>query len=152
MNDLQQKAEVLDMMRALYSKDQAASPADQSRFPLTIDFLIAQPSRGRIVLFNESGLLRGYGLLIPYWSNEFGGTVLFVDEVFIIPEARERGIGRSFFTFLDEERPFDAVALALEVSPSNTRARRLYESLGFTHRENSVLTYRLTDGSQNNGM
>ena len=148
MNDLQHKAEVLAMMRELYSEDEAASPVDQSQFPLNIEVLMARPSRGRIVLFSEGGLLRGYALLIPYWSNEFGGTLLFVDEMFVIPEARNRGIGRSFFRYLEEVRPFDAVALALEVSPSNAGARRLYESLGFSLRKNSVLTCRLTDGGQ----
>jgi GNAT superfamily N-acetyltransferase len=151
MNDLMHQAEVAAMMRALYSEDEAACAADQSRFPLNIAFLIAQPSRGRIVLFSEAGLLRGYALLIPYWSNEFGGTLLYVDEMLVIPEARNRGIGRSFFRFLDEERPFDAVAVAVEVSPSNSAARRLYESLSFSHRENSVLTYRFADGRQNKG-
>lgn len=58
MNDLRHKAELVAMIRALYSEDEAASPVDQSRFPLTIEFLIAQPSRGRIVLFSEGGLLR----------------------------------------------------------------------------------------------
>ena len=140
------------MMRALYAEDEGASAVDQSRFPLNIAFLIAQPSRGRIVLFSEGGLLRGYALLIPCWSNEFGGTLLFVDEMFVMPKARNRGIGRSFFRFLNEEKPFDAVAVALEVSPSNTAARRLYESLGFSHRENSVLTYRFPDGPQNKGV
>ncbi len=152
MNNLRHKAELVAMMRALYSEDEAASPVDQSRFPLNIKFLIAQPSRGRIVLFSEGGSLRGYALLIPYWSNEFGGTLLFVDEMFVIAEARNRGIGRSFSRFLDEERPFDAVALSVEVSPSNAGARRLYESLGFSHRTNSVLRYRLTDGGQNKGV
>lgn len=141
MNDLRHKAELLAMMRALYSEDATASPADQSRFPLNIEFLVAHPSRGRIVLFSEGELLRGYALLIPYWSNEFGGTLLFVDEIFVTAEARNRGIGRSFFRFLAEQRPFDAVALALEVSPGNAGARRLYKSLGFTPRRNSVLTY-----------
>ena len=143
MSDLRYKAELLAMMGDLYAEDEAASPVDPSRFPVTIETLTNQPSRGRIVLFRESGLLRGYALLIPYWSNEFGGALLYVDEIFVIAEARNRGIAKSFFSFLKQERPFDAVALALEVSPSNAGARRLYESLGFGHRRNSVLTYRL---------
>jgi GNAT superfamily N-acetyltransferase len=144
MTDLRHREDVLTMMRSLYSEDQAASPVDPSRFPRTIEFLVAEPSRGRIVLFSENGILRGYALLIPYWSNEFGGTILFVDELFVVPEARNRGIGRSFFRFLEEQRPCEAVALALEVSPGNARARRLYESLGFEVRANSLLTRRLT--------
>jgi ribosomal protein S18 acetylase RimI-like enzyme len=145
IKDSHDAAEVANMMRTLYSEDQAASPVDSSSFPLTIQFLIAEPARGRIVLFREGRSLVGYALLIPYWSNEFGGTLLFVDEIFVIPEARNRGIGRSFFRFLEEERPFDAVALALETTPSNIAARRLYESLGFEQRKNLVLTYRFSE-------
>lgn len=131
------------MMRALYAEDEPASPVDAARFPATIEFLIAHPSRGRIVLFREAGVLRGYAVLIPYWSNEFGGTLLFVDELFVTPAARNRGVATRFFGFVANERPFDAVALALEVSPKNAGARRLYESLGFTQRKNWVLTRRL---------
>jgi GNAT superfamily N-acetyltransferase len=141
MKEPRHQAEVLAMMRALYIED-ASSSVDPSRFPVTIEFLIAHPSRGRIVLFSQGESICGYGLLIPYWSNEFGGTVLCVDELFVAAAARNRGIGRSFFKFLEETRPFDAVALALEVSPGNEGARRLYESLGFSQRSNSMLMYR----------
>ena len=72
MKDLQHKADVLTMMHGLYSEDEAASPVDRSRFPLTIDFFLANPSRGRIILFEEGISLRGYALLVPFWSNEFG--------------------------------------------------------------------------------
>ena len=130
-------------MRALYAEDKAASPVDQSRFATNIEFLVAHPSRGRIILFSDGGSPCGYALVVPYWSNELGGTVLFIDEMFVVPEARNRGIGRSFFKCLDEVRPFEAVALALEVSAGNKRARRLYESLGFRQRRNSVLTRSL---------
>lgn len=65
------------------------------------------------------------------------------DEMFVVPEARRRGIGRRFFSFIEKRRPFEAVALALEASPRNAGARRLYESLGFRARENTVLTRRL---------
>jgi GNAT superfamily N-acetyltransferase len=150
MNELQHKAKLLEMMHALYAEDQAASPVDSSRFSANIGFLVAHPQRGRIVLFRAGDSLCGYALLIPYWSNEFGGTLLFVDEMFVVPEARNKGIGGGFFRFLNDARPFEAVALALEVSPHNAGARRLYESLGFRQRKNSVLTYSFTDADQNN--
>ena len=68
--------------------------------------------------------------------------MLCVDELFVVAEARHHGIGRTFFKFLEEMKPFDAVALALEVSPGNVGARRLYESLGFIQRRNKMLMYR----------
>ena len=144
MNDLQHKEKLVSMMQALYAEDKSELPVDQSRFAIHVETLVAKPSTGRIVLFRQGELLCGYALLIPYWSNEFGGTVLFVDEMFVIPEVRNRGIGRSFFKSLDQARPFEAVALALEVSPGNSGALRLYESLGFRQQRNLALTYRLS--------
>jgi GNAT superfamily N-acetyltransferase len=144
MSDLQHKEKLVTMMQALYAEDKSDFPVDQSRFGITVECLAANPSQGRIVLFRQGELLCGYALLIPYWSNEFGGTVLFVDEMFVIPEARNRGIGRSFFKFLDHARPFEAVALALEVSPGNSGALRLYESIGFRRQRNFSLIHRFT--------
>ena len=143
MEGLQEEAKVLSMMQALYAEDEADTPADRSRFAANLEFLAAHPSCGSVVLFREWDALVGYALLVPYWSNEFGGTLLFVDEMFVVPEARRRGIGRSFFSFIEKLRPFKAVALAVEVSPRNAGARRLYESLGFRARENTVLTRSL---------
>jgi len=145
MSDLQHKEKLVTMMQALYAEDKSDLPVDQSRFAINVECLVAKPSQGRIVLFQQGEILCGYALLIPYWSNEFGGTLLFVDEIFVIPEARNRGIGRSFFKFLNQSRPFEAVAVALEVSPGNAGALRLYESLGFRQHKNLVLTYTFTD-------
>ena len=150
MTDGHRAKEVVTMMRALYSEDEPAIVPDHRRFPLTIEFLHQEPSRGRIILFTEEASICGYSLLIPYWSNEFGGTLLFVDEIFVIPGSRSRGIAHRFFNFLDRERPFHAVAVALEVNPANERALRLYESLGFSHRRALMLTCRFPSGPAEN--
>ena len=142
MTEAGRAEEVLAMMRALYAEDAPAGECDAARFPRTIERLLADPSRGRIVLFVEEQSLRGYALLIPFWSNEFGGTLLFVDEIFVVPEARCRGIGRAFFDFLFAQKPFDAISVALEVTPRNTRARKFYESIGFKIRNNSIFTVK----------
>jgi GNAT superfamily N-acetyltransferase len=143
------EGELIKMMLALYAENPAASPVDQSRFSANVEFLVSHPQRGRAVLFRNGPSLCGDALLIPYWSDEFSGTLLFVDEIFVTPGARNKVIGRSFLEFIDKTRPFDTVALAVEVSPGNARARRLYESLGFRQREISILTYGLTDAGQN---
>ena len=140
MTDLENAEEVAAMMRLLYEEDEAASTVDVSRFPSSIKHLISHPSSGQIILFRAGSELRGYALLVPYWSNEFGGTLLFVDELFVVPGARNRGVGRSFFRYLEQQRPFSPVRIALEVSPRNTRGRRLYESLGFVQRRHVTLT------------
>ena len=93
-------------------------------------------------MFLEGSAIRGYALLIPCWSNEFGGNLVFVDELFVKPDARNRGIARRFFEFVSGTRPFEAVAAVLEASPANIRASRLYESVGFRRRQNWYFTRR----------
>ena len=50
----------------------------------------------------------------------------------------------SFSRFLLQAVHFRAVALVLEVDPTNEGAKTLYESIGFERRPYSTLTYRLS--------
>lgn len=145
MTDRHHELQVLGMMRELYASEGHDTNADPDKFPATIDRLIAEPSRGRVLLFMRDDLVCGYALLIPYWSNEYGGMIVFVDELVVEEEFRRQGIARAFFAFLERERPFDAVVLALEVVPENTRARALYESMGFAERHPRMMTRRLKE-------
>ena len=144
MTDRKHADEVLTLMRELYANDAPAPHVDPTHFPATIDRLLADPARGRILLFMREGELAGYALLIPYWSNEFGGTVLLVDEILVKKAYRGQGTARAFFAFVSEQPPFEAVALALEVSPKNAHARSLYEGLGFQERSLRMMTRRLS--------
>jgi ribosomal protein S18 acetylase RimI-like enzyme len=78
-----------------------------------------------------AGTVSGYALLVPFYSNEFGGVVCEVDELYVRPLARGRGLGRALFTAIDEGRFGSFVATALGVTPGNDRARALYERIGF---------------------
>ena len=144
MIDRQWAPDVLRMMRALYEADGQEHRVDAETFPSTIDYLLANPASGRIVLLTDGGVLHGYALLVSYWSNEWGGVVLLLDELFVDEAFRGRGIAKAFFRHLERERPFGAVVVALEVSSRNTRARALYESMGFTDRHLRTMTRRLT--------
>jgi GNAT superfamily N-acetyltransferase len=135
--------QVLRMMRELYETDAPELAVDPEKFPHTIDALLDNPARGRVVLFFEEDIVVGYSLLIPYWSNEFAGTVVIVDELLVEQRFRGQGIASAFFRYLERERPFDAVMLALEVSPKNARARGLYESMGFEERSLRTMMRRL---------
>lgn len=143
MTDPTHAGAVCDLMRGLYAEDAAASGDIPRSFRRTVDHLLAHPDHGRVVLAVAGGAVVGYALLIPYWSNEFAGRVLFVDELFVRPEARGRGIGGGLVRAVLREPPYEAVAVFLEVSPANPRARRLYESLGFRERPNHTLVHNL---------
>lgn len=70
----------------------------------------------------------GYALLQKTYSREGGGVCLWIDEIYLRPAFRSKGLGREFFTFADT---LGAARLRLEVEPDNTRAIALYAALGF---------------------
>lgn len=144
MTDPAVTPQLFEMMRGLYAAEHTdpQNAPGEMHFRRTVDRLLTEPHRGRILLFIDDTAIYGYAILIPYWSNEFGGNLLFVDELFVKPEFRNRGIARKFFDFLRTQRPFDAVVCALEVSPNNSRARKLYKSLGFEPRKYTMMTRR----------
>ena len=74
MTDLEYNQEIIAMMRLLYEEDEAASSVDYSRFPSSIEHFVSHPSSGQIVLFREGSELRGYALLVPYWSRRIAPT------------------------------------------------------------------------------
>ena len=71
----------------------------------------------------------GYALLAKTWSQEAGGLAIWVEELYLRPEARGKGMGTAFFAWLLENRP--AARYRLETEPDNVRAKALYRRQGF---------------------
>jgi ribosomal protein S18 acetylase RimI-like enzyme len=105
----------------------------------------ATPTRGRAVVLEEGGPAAGYALLVSFWSNELGGELCNVDELWVSPHARGRGHATALLRGImrgDGPWPAVPVAVELEVSPRNARARALYEALGFQPYRNAMLRWR----------
>ena len=122
---------LIEMCARLYREDPGTVPAEAVNMRTTLRALRSDSSRGRAVALEIQGHLCGYALLIAYWSNEFGGEVCAVDELFVVPERRSQGHASALFAAIPELWHTAAVALAVGVSPQNGGARRLYERLGF---------------------
>lgn len=130
------------MIAALYVEDPSTLPMTAAKIDRTIGTLRREPSRGRAVVFDVDGLARGYALLCSFWSNELGGEVCVLDELYVDPAHRGCGASTSLVTGLVEATlPWfrDAVAIELEVTPTNARARALYERLGFGAYKNALM-------------
>ena len=56
---------------------------------------------------------------------------MLIDELLVLPEYRNQGIGRTFFDYLFNKNPYKAVVYWLEVGTYNTKAAHFYDTLGF---------------------
>ena len=73
----------------------------------------------------------GYAIISKTYSHEGGGMVWWIEELYIEPEYRGRGIGKDFFAYIDKEAGEDVTRLRLEVELDNEKAIKLYESCGY---------------------
>jgi len=125
-----------DMIMSLYSEDPCSNDMDRGKIEKTVAFLEKNPSRGRIILFLASGLIIGYSIVVYFWSNEYGGNVLLLDELFIKKEYRGKGIGTGFLKYLITTESAECRAIFLEVIPTNVRAIEFYHRVGFKDHKN----------------
>lgn len=125
---------IVEMCIALNAEDPGAHPVPAQHMRRTLDELRRTPVRGRAVVLELESRIRGYALLVLFWSNEMGGEVCTVDELYVEPEHRGNGHATRLLQGLAaRSEPWleSIVALALEVTPDNARAKRFYERIGF---------------------
>jgi ribosomal protein S18 acetylase RimI-like enzyme len=96
--------------------------------------VFAEPARGRYWVAESGGRIVGCLLTTYEWSDWRAGTVLWVQSVYVVPEARRRGVYRSLYERLrrDVEATPDLKGIRLYVDKSNAPAQRTYERLGMT--------------------
>lgn len=116
---------------SLYNEDPLGTVMTPERVQKTFQEFNLRPDKGCIIGFDIAGVLVGYAILVFFWSNEFGGDFVEVDELFVVAGYRSRGIGSAFFQWLEAEFRGKAVALGLQVAPSNDRACEFYQRMGF---------------------
>ncbi len=74
----------------------------------------------------------GYVVLTLGFSMEYGGLRGFVDDFFVRPAARGRGLGAAALETVKQTcRELGVRALLVETGPKNHPARRLYARAGF---------------------
>jgi ribosomal protein S18 acetylase RimI-like enzyme len=140
---------IVQMCLALNREDPGES-VGEAQIRRTLAAFRADPVRGRPLLAEVEGVVVGYALLVSFWSNEYGGEICAIDELYVKPSHRNRGISTSLFDAVVGDRslwPECPVALELEVTPDNARARALYERLGFCAK-NQTLRRRIRDAGE----
>lgn len=120
----------LELERRFYTSEAVLHPIPEAYHRATFAELMRSEDYLTCYLFEAEGTAAGYALLSRSFSSEAGGPVIWLEELFLLPEFRGRGLGGEFFAFLFAHEP--AARYRLEIEPDNVRARELYRRMGFT--------------------
>lgn len=123
-------AALLALVRALAAYERAphavvATEADFERA------LVASPREMDAFLAEDGERAVGFALFFPTWSTWRGRPGLYLEDLFVVPEARGRGIGRALLVRVAEEAIRRGCArLDWQVLDWNESALAFYASLG----------------------
>jgi GNAT superfamily N-acetyltransferase len=99
---------------------------------------------GGIFLLRDGGGVKGYFVLTFGYSIERGGKTALLDELYVIPAARGKRLGKAAMEHaIAAARSAGCCALHLEVDRSNEKARAFYERAGFIELPRGYLTLGL---------
>lgn len=114
-----------------YQSPVVLSPIPASHIEKTFDLLLAGTPFASAYILESNGSKKGYALLAHTWSQEAGGEVIWIEEIYILPEARNQGLGKEFFAYLEKKYQGQVKRFRMDVEKENEGAVRLYRSLGF---------------------
>ena len=120
----------IDMCMDFYSGEGVDHSIAIEYASTTFDKLLKSSPFCEAYLYEDNGIVYGYVLLSFTYSNESGGDVVWIEELYTAPTARGRGIASSLLKYvLDCYKHYSR--FRLEVTENNQGAIRLYERNGF---------------------
>ena len=124
--------------------DEMKLPSDETTRRAGLAPLLDGSPHGAAYLIGPPRAPVGYVVVSFGWSVEFGGLDGFLDELFIRPTVRGRGIASEVLQALPRALAGAGLkALHLEVDRSDAATQRLYTRAGFNDRQKYMLMTRL---------
>lgn len=140
----------LDALLALVRDFYAESPYPFDAVSARDSFatLLAAPARGRVWLaLDEHSAAIGHVVLALNHSMEYGGLAAIIDDLYVRPQARRRGVARALlYALFAQCRALGCRAVKVEVGAANAPARALYARYGLRLPDDDrvLLTAQLT--------
>lgn len=134
-------AKLLPLIAAFH--EEYGLEADDDHRAAAIAPLLAGSPHGAAWLFGPKRAPTGYVVITFGWSIELGGMDAFVDELYIRPTVRKRGLASEALAAIAKTLSAAGVkALHLEVDRDDAPTQRLYARARFEPRDRYVLMTR----------
>lgn len=107
---------------------------DRPTVEMGVAAVFADAAKGRYWVAEAEGRVVGSLLTTFEWSDWRNATVLWIQSVYVVPEARGRGVYRALHEHLKQavETSPDLAGLRLYADHRNAAAQRVYERLGMS--------------------
>jgi len=120
---------LIELMAEFYAESNFPLPVANAR--RAFESLLSDPRFGGIWIATTDDGAAGYVVLTVSFGMEFGGLRGFIDDLFVRPPARGRGVAGALLTAMTGDCAVRGVrSLNVEVGPDNDVARRVYARAG----------------------
>jgi|GEM_PF-2862184 len=132
---------MLPWAKQYYQEDNLAF--DAARFKRALAAALAL-ERGCAFWLCVAGVRAGYALMMDGWSIEFGGLISTLDEIYVLPAWRGKGVAsQAIIALRDQLFSRGGVSMNMETTPNNLQAQKLYRRLGFDETQRPVFRVSL---------
>lgn len=127
-------AQIVQLLQGQFEEHEI--PSTNEGLAKAVGGMLEDPARGDILLARLDGRPVGVAVLAYSWTLEHGGLSCWLDELYVEPALRSKGIGRALLHFAIEHlKGRGAAAIDLEVVEGHERAANLYAREGFRRRD-----------------
>ncbi len=120
----------LELVKEFYQSDAVLHPVPMRNAETTFDEALSSDRYAECFIVEHDARAVGFALVAKTFTQEAGGLVVWLEELYIRPQFRNLGLGRGAMAALLARYP-QAMRFRLEVAPDNARVMALYRSMGF---------------------
>lgn len=133
-------SKIVPLMQEFYAIDNY--PFDPEKSKLLFREFIEKEHLGKAwLIYNEQEIV-GYVILTFVFSFEYGGTIAFLDELYLTENARGKGIGKETINFIQAEaHRLRLKIIYLETEEHNEKAQKLYLASNFTVHHRKIMKH-----------
>ena len=140
--DLNDIPTIVNLMADFYAID--GYPIDRTLSATNFEYFISKPDLGRAWLIYQDGKIVGYVMIVLMFSFEYGGSIAFLDELYLNENARGKGLGKKAVAFVqDQAQKLELKLLYLEIEQHNATAQKLYIAAGFELHNRNIMRFKI---------